>query len=60
VYWVAALVEPGPPGVIPQSTPIALLLETNDLGYLSPASASFLEGVQLCQTAWSSANHGDL
>jgi hypothetical protein len=60
VYWVAVPVEPGAPGVVPQSTPVALLLETSDLGYLSPASASFLEGVQLCQTAWSSANHGDL
>jgi hypothetical protein len=60
VYRVAVLVEPGAPGVVPQSAPVALLLETSDLGYLSPTSASFLEGVQLCQTAWSSADHGDL
>jgi len=60
VYWVAVLVEPSAPGVVPQSTPVALLLETNDLGYLSPALASCLEGLQLGQTAWSSANHGDL
>src|SRR5258708_15836438 len=39
-YWVAVLVEPGAPGVVPQSTPVALLLETSDLGYLSPALAS--------------------
>ena len=56
---VAVLVEPGTPGVVPQPTPVALLLETSDLGYLGPPSASFLEGVQLCQPAWSGANHGD-
>jgi hypothetical protein len=60
MYLVAVLVEPGTPGVVPQSTPVALLLETGDLGYLSSPLASFLEGVQLSQTAWSSANHGDL
>jgi hypothetical protein len=59
VYWVAVLVEPSAPGVVPQSTPVALLLETNDLGYLGAASPSFLEGVQLCQPAWSGANDGD-
>jgi hypothetical protein len=53
------LVESGAPGVVPQSTPVALLLETNDLRYLGTLSASFLEGVQLCQPARSGANHGD-
>src|SRR6266550_3017976 len=59
VYWVAVLVEPGAPGVVPQSTPVALRLETNDLGYLGALLASLLEGVQLCQPAWSGANPGD-
>src|SRR5207247_1362815 len=59
VYWVTVLVEPGAPGIVPQPTPVALLLETNDLGYLGTASASFLEGLQLCQPAWSGANYGD-
>jgi hypothetical protein len=59
VHWVAVLVEPGAPGVVPQSTPVALLLETSDLGYLGALLASLLEGVQLCQPAWSGANHGD-
>ena len=59
VYWVAVLVEPGAPGVVPQSTPVALLLKTSDLGYLGTLPVSLLEGVQLCQPAWSGANHGD-
>src|SRR5262249_33818775 len=59
VYWIAVLVEPGAPGVVPQPTPIALLLETDDLGYLGTLSASFLEGVQLCQPARSGADYGD-
>jgi hypothetical protein len=59
MYWIAVLVEPGAPGVVPQSTPVALLLETSDLGYLGTLSASLLEGVQLCQPAWSGADHGD-
>src|SRR5579863_7676981 len=59
VYRVAVLVEPGAPGVVPQSTPVALFLETGDLGYLGALVASLLEGVQLGQPAWSSANHCD-
>jgi hypothetical protein len=59
VYWIAVLVEPGAPGVVPQSTPVALLLETSDLGDLGTLPASLLEGVQLCQPARSGANHGD-
>src|SRR6185295_16959171 len=59
VYRVAVLVEPGAPGVVPQSTPVALLLETSDLGYLGAPPASLLEGVQLCQPAWSCAYDGD-
>src|SRR5262249_36112437 len=59
MYWVAVLVEPSAPGVVPQSTPVALLLETSDLGDVGTPPASFLEGVQLCQPARSGANYGD-
>jgi hypothetical protein len=47
VDWIAESIETGAPGVVPQATPVGLLLEADDLGHLGPGRLSLPEGTHL-------------
>src|SRR5690606_7291123 len=48
VNWLAILVQSRPPGVVPQTAPITLLLEADDLRDGFPLSPRRLESPHLC------------
>src|SRR6476469_8518552 len=49
MYGLAVLVEAGAPGIVPQATPIALLVEANNVGDLRSLGLRLLEGPQLTE-----------
>ncbi len=56
---LAVFVQAGAPSVVPQATPIALLLEADDLGNVRSLALRLLECAQLAEAARTGPDHGN-
>src|SRR5690606_26025830 len=59
VYRLAMLVKAGAPGVVPQTAPVRLLFETNDVGHRLTCLGGRLESAKLSQATGSCTDDTD-